>query len=455
MSTMQTQLDRAWAIHQQGDYVTAERIYREVLQKDRGSANAWCFLGIALHDQRKYAEAEAAYREAIRLQPKFPIAWNNLGNTLRYLRRVDDAERAFETALAQRPGYVNAWKNRGTLRMWEGQIDAALEAYAEAMRLNPQDAELHRNLGVIHLLLGNFEIGWREYRWRWQTPGFVRPVRHRPVWQGESVAGKQILLYPEQGLGDTMHFVRMAQVLRSHGALVTVQSPPALLALLQHSKICDRLIPQGIELPDCHVHASFIDAADYGGAGLHGFPAQVPYLKVPENLIGYWGKWVERLPGKVRIGICWQGNPEHQADHVRSIPLAAFESLAALPDVTLVVLQQGFGTEQIERVSFGRQLIRLPADADKTGGAFLDTAAIMQRLDLVITSDTSTAHLAGALGCPTWLALATIPDWRWLLQGDRSPWYPTMKLFRQSKAGDWKELMDRIARSITEVRNDT
>ena len=449
MTTIQQELDRGWAIHQRGDYRTAETCYRRVLNSQPHVAAAWCFLGISLHDQKRYVESAAAYRESLRLQPHFPIAWNNLGNTLRFLRRVDDAEQAFDKALEQQPGYVNAWKNRGTLRMWEGNIPGALTAYAEAMQLAPQDAELHRNLGVINLLQGNFELGWEEYRWRWRTPGFVRVGSPETVWDGSDPTGKRILLYPEQGLGDTLHFVRMVGELHRRGARVILQTPSVLLAVLQSVKGYEQLVPQDLPLPPFDLHCSLIDAADRLRAGVNGFPTVVPYMFAAPHLVSYWKPWVDSLPGKLKVGICWQGNPDHQADHVRSIPLAAFASLAAIPNVTLISLQQGFGSEQLSQVNFGPQVQRLPDNFDKTGGAFMDTAAIAQHLDVVVTSDTSIAHLVGGLGRPVWVPLATIPDWRWLLNGESSPWYPTMRLFRQTSAGDWPPVLQHIAQELS------
>jgi hypothetical protein len=377
---------------------------------------------------------------------------------------VGDAEEAFENALRLRPNYVNAWKNRGTLRMWEGNIDGALDAYAEAMKLNPQEPELHRNLGVIYLLRGEFARGWEEYRWRWQTPGFVRSVS-RPhgeptplatsndptIWDGSDPAGKRIILYAEQGLGDMLHFVRMAGELKSRGAFVIVESPLALTATLQRVPGIDQLIPKGMELPECDYHCSVIDAADRLRAGISGIPANIPYLFAAEHLVAYWRRWLQSLPGKFRIGICWQGNRDHQADHVRSIPLRAFEPLAWLPNVTLISLQKGFGSEQLERVEFGSQIIRLPPGTDESGGPFQDTAAIMTSLDLIVTSDTSLAHLAGGLGQAVWVPLATIPDWRWLLQGERTAWYPTMRLFRQTVAGDWDSVLKDVAKEVSRL----
>ncbi|QDV55047.1 tetratricopeptide repeat protein [Rosistilla oblonga] len=444
MPTVQEVLNQGWTIQQQGNYAAAEKIYRHVLQQAPGSAAGWCYLGIALYDQRRFEESEAAYRKALSLQNHFPIAWNNLGNTLRMLGQVEQADQAFETSLQQDPKYLSPLKNRGTLWVWTGQIDRGLAAFEASLEVAPNDPELHRNLGVIHLLKGDFRRGWDEYRWRWKMPGFVRPNVSQPVWNGSDPQGKTFLLYSEQGLGDAIHFVRMAIALKERGARTIVQAAPKLIPLLSTCRGIDQLIPEGMLPGNFDFHCSFIDAADRLGIDVESIPDVGPYLGPSENLQAYWANWLAQIPGKKKVGICWQGNPQHQADIFRSIPLQAFEPLASIPDVQLVCLQHGFGIQQLDQVDFADQIVRLPANLDQSSGAFMDTAAIMKGLDLVVTSDTSVAHLAGALGVPVWVGLPKVPDWRWLLQGDSSPWYPSMRLFRQPEMKNWAAVMAEI-----------
>lgn len=449
MSDAQTELSRAWQAHQQGRITEAEAVYRRVLTDFPTNANAWCYLGISLHDQRRYDDAVEAYRQALELNPKFPIALNNLGNTLRYVGDVELADRCFQEALDLKPDYFNAYKNRGTLHAWNGSPDLALKYYSQALELNPNEAELHRNLGVIMLLQGRFAEGWKEYRWRWKVGDLQRPVS-LPLWDGSDPRGKSILLTAEQGLGDTLHFVRFAQILRERGARTLIYGQAPLMALIQNSPNLGQYFPNNLELTqamDCQ--CSLLDAADLLQVGLHSIPGTTGYIQPAKNLVEYWKRALPKNPELFRVGIAWQGNRDHQADMFRSIPLSAFEPVGKLNRVQLVSLQQGFGSEQLTSWQ-GPPIVTLPDSVDKSSGAFMDTAAIMQSLDLVITSDTSIAHLAGATGVPTWIALNYVPDWRWLTDRSDSPWYPTVRLFRQKTTGDWGGVFQEISEALVE-----
>lgn len=454
MNRLEQTLARGWQIHQQKDFRQAEQIYRSVLDEAPQSGNAWCYLGIALHDQRRYTDAVAAYRQALELQPHFPIALNNLGNSLRYIDRYEEADRCFERALELKPDYLNAYKNRGTLHVWTGNLDRGQTYYEKALAINPQEAELHRNLGVIYLLKGDFDKGWREYRWRWRVGDLHRSNLNVPVWDGNDLAGKSILLTAEQGLGDTLHFVRMANLLQARGATTIVHCQAPLLTLLQTADGLGTVFPNNIPWQQpVDRQCSLLDAADLLGINAENIPDQVPYLRAAPQLQHYWQQRFPPSAGTFRIGIAWQGNPDHQADAYRSLPLACFEPLATIPNVELVSLQRSAGTEQIDQWHGARPLTQLPTDVDQSSGAFMDTAAIMRILDLVITSDTAIAHLAGALGIPTWIALGYVPDWRWLLERDDSPWYPSVRLFRQPSMGDWSSVFDGIVQALEQVVN--
>ena len=450
MPTVNEVLNQGWQFHQQGNHDVADRIYRDVLRQVPNSSAAWCYLGILLHDQRRFPESEEAYRRALGLQDPFPIAWNNLGNSLRMLGRLEEADQAFETALQQDPSYLSPLKNRGTLWVWTGELDRGLAAFREGLRVAPHEAELHRNIGVIYLLQGRFAEGWNEYRWRWKTPGFIRPNVTQPVWDGSDPAGKTLMLYPEQGLGDTIHFVRMARELKARGATTIVQVEPKLLPLLSSSSGIDHLIPEGVPPGHFDFHCSFIDVADRLGIDVDSIAHQEAYLTPPESLVAYWGQWLGQFTGKLKVGICWQGNPSHQADIFRSIPLEVFRPLAEIDTVQLFCLQFGHGIEQLDSVDFADKIVRLPSNIDQSSGAFLDTAAIIAGLDIVVTSDTSLAHLAGAVGAQTWVALPFVPDWRWLLSKETTPWYPTMRLYRQKEMKDWTTVFESIRSDLSD-----
>lgn len=449
METTQQALQRGWQIHQNKNFADAERIYRDALSRDAHSAAGWCYLGIALHDQRKFADAVACYQRAIELQPEFPIALNNLGNSLRYVGDIQLADACFAKAIALKPDYLNAFKNRGTLHVWTGSLDLGLKYYQDALRLNPNEAELHRNLGVIYLLQGRFEEGWREYRWRWKVGDLHRPTQKFPVWQGEPLAGKSILLTAEQGLGDTLNFIRFANLLQQQGARTMVYCQPQLVALLQASPDVGPVFPNSLAV-DGHFdfQASLLDVADRLGTNADNIPSSPAYLTAPPHLVDYWKSRLGPPSGKKRIGIVWQGNPDHQADVFRSVPLKHFEAIANRGDVELFSFQSGYGVEQLATWQGSVPIHTFGPELDSTSGAFMDTAAIMKSLDHVITSDTAIVHLAGALGVPTKLALGYTPDWRWLLERSDSPWYPSVRLFRQPQIGDWTSVFQAIADAL-------
>lgn len=451
MATIQQELSRGWQIHQNKQLPQAEAIYRNVIRQAPQNANAWCYLGIALHDQRRYPEAVEAYRQALAAEPAFPIALNNLGNTLRYVAQFDESDACFQKAIDLKPDYLNAYKNRGTLHVWTGQLDKGLHYYEQALRINPNEAELHRNLGVIYLLKGDFARGWAEYRWRWLVGDLHRPRISARVWDGSNLAGKSILLTAEQGLGDTLNFVRFASVLREQGADTTVYCQPTLVALLQNAPELGSIYPNSLAVDrEYDFQCSLLDVADLTQVDMDTIPAGNPYLLPATNLAAFWNQQFPSQTQLTRVGIAWQGNPDHQADAFRSIPLSSFECLADVPSVELVSLQSGFGTEQISGWKAARPLKLLDPNVDKSSGAFMDTAAIMKTLDLIITSDTSIAHLAGALGVPTWIALSYMPDWRWLMDRDTSPWYPTVKLFRQANINEWQPVFEQIRTELTQ-----
>lgn len=452
MANVDAILNQAWQAHQSGQVQAAEKVYRQITQQLPQHANAWCFLGIALHDLHRYQEAIEAYNKALQIHPDFPIALNNLGNTLRYAFRPEDAEACFRRAIQLKPDYFNAHKNRGTLHVWNGNLDLALECYRQAMQLAPNDPELHRNLGVIHLLKGEFEIGWREYRWRWLCPEMPRPKYMAPVWQGEPLQGKTILLYAEQGLGDTFHFIRFAKQLHEEGARVLVHGPASLTGFLGKVPWIDAWIPQSIQVTSAFdYHCSIVDVADIRGLKTETIPPACPYLTAPPYLIDYWRDWFRQFPSKGRrIGLAWQGNRDHQADAFRSFPLSTYHPLGELPDVQLFSLQFGFGKEQLAGWRGRNPIHTLPEDIDQSSGAFMDTSAVLQHLDLVITSDTSIAHLAGALNREVWVLLSLVPDWRWLLGGEQSAWYPSMRLFRQTQQGDWNSVVQQVVERLQE-----
>ncbi|MCE9529024.1 MAG: FkbM family methyltransferase [Planctomycetales bacterium] len=480
MTTSAEHLSQGWRLHQSGDIAAAERTYRQVLAAEPGNANAWCYLGIALFDKQQLEESVAAYQRAVAIQPVFAIAWNNLGNSLRRLHRYKEAIAAYDTALRLDGKYANAFMNRSTALLWDGQLQAGLESvqralalapndleakkvlataklwlgrldeaeqeYLEVLKLKPDDAELHKNLSMILLLRGEFQQGWREYSWRQKGGEFGVPSLPGLQWNGSSLNGRTILLLAEQGLGDTIQFIRYAKLLKQKydcRVVAAVQKP--LLTLLKNVAGVDGWAIRGEILPDYDVWAPMLSLpALLGHHDVGDLPREPNYLEADEQLVQ---KWQEKLApiGGFKIGIAWQGNPSMDTDRFRSIPLVTFAPLAKISGVKLISLQRGFGTEQLAGVSGRMEIQTLGDDLDTASGPFIDTAAVMKNLDLVITSDTAVAHLAGALGVPVWVALTHVPDWRWFLKREDSPWYPSMRLFRQEQPGEWGAVFLKIA----------
>jgi FkbM family methyltransferase len=423
VSKLEAALAEAWKQHQAGQVAAAEEVYRRSIAEAPGHPQSWCYLGLACHDQGRYVEAEQAYRHAIRLLPRFTIAHNNLGNSLKLQGRIEEAIASFERALQCDPEYGNA----------------------------------HFNLGMTCLLAGQDERGWKEFLWRERLPGFAAPQADAPRWQeGESLEGNTILLWAEQGLGDAVQFVRYARLAKQQAERVVVACRKPLLKLLRTCAGIDQLVALdevSQVADDIDVHVPLMSLPAMLGTECVTGENVGAYLRPDVELELHWKKWLTDRPGYT-VGLAWQGNPRHADDPRRSFPLALCEPLAALPGVRLVNLQKGPGSEQVALAGGRVPMLYLEGDVDGANGAFMDTAAIIKGLDLVITADTAVAHLAGALGTPVWLPLAWVPDWRWRLEGDTTPWYPSMRLFRQSRPGQWEDVFERMAAALAERAGD-
>jgi hypothetical protein len=268
-----------------------------------------------------------------------------------------------------------------------------------------------------------------------------------PSWDGSALDGKTILVQAEQGAGDTFQFVRYAGIVKAKGGRVVLQCQPALAPLLASCPAVKQVVARGVPLPGCDLTAPLLSLPWLCRTTLETIPSEVPYLAMDPARVDSWRARLAAYPG-VKVGICWQGNPKFKRDRLRSVPLASFAPLAAVAGVCLVVLQRGTGLEQIAQQKGNVNIVDLPGRSEDLAESWLDTAALIQALDLVISVDTAVVHLAGALGAPVWVALPSMPDWRWLLDRDDSPWYPTVRLFRQRKPGDWPEVFQRIAAAL-------
>ncbi|HKM70768.1 MAG TPA: FkbM family methyltransferase [Stellaceae bacterium] len=441
--------NRGVILKQFGRFEEALESYNKALALRPGYPDALKNRGGALQELGRFEEALESYDKALALRPDDADVLNNRGVTLKMLGRLEEALESYDKALALRPGSADTLNNRGAALLKLAHLDEALEHFEGALASQPDLAETHLNRSMVLLLRGDFARGWAEYEWRWR--GKTAPGKldfGGPRWSGECLDGKTILLHAEQGFGDTFQFVRFVPVLAAGGARVMLLVPERIRGLLRAAGLPVRIV-EGPQLPNFNFHLPLLSVPCVLGTAMATIPAEVPYLSADPARIAAWR---ERLPkADLRIGIAWQGNPEGDIDRGRSIPLRSFAPAAALPGMRVISLQRNDGLDQLDALPEGMRVERLGPDFDAGPDAFLDTAAIMMSLDLVVTSDTAVAHLAGALGRPVWIALRHIPDWRWMLEREDSPWYPTARLFRQRRPGDWDEAFARIAAELARV----
>ncbi|HYV39809.1 MAG TPA: tetratricopeptide repeat protein [Gemmataceae bacterium] len=447
----------------------AVQSFHEALRLLPAYPEAYYSLANTLKRQNKLDEALTCYQQAIRLKPDFVDACNNCAALLCALGRFAEAEVQYQNALRQKPDYTEARTNLGVLHRDQGRFEEALAQFDQALALQPDFAEVHYNRALVWLLLGDLERGWPEFAWRWRQKNYYNRRFPQPLWDGTPLDGRTILLHAEQGFGDTFQMIRYAAVAKARGGRVIAECQSGLQHLVKTAPGIEQLLTYGSTLPPFDVHSPLLDLPGICHTTLDTIPGTVPYLQADPELME---KWRECRVGGVfgthqftkvgsedsthpttrhsqfLIGIAWQGNPNYGLDRIRSIPLNQFAPLAKIEGVRFVSLQKRWGIEQIANVKQQFEVLDLSDRLDETSGAFMDTAAIMKNLDLVICSDSAVAHLAGALGVPVWLALPFVPDWRWLLERDDSPWYPTMRLFRQKRYGEWEDVFEKIAEAL-------
>lgn len=434
-------------LHLQSRYAEAEACYRRALELNPDSPDMHYNLGITLQALDRLPDAAAALERAIAISPQLAAAHNSLGLIRQLERRYTEAEACYRRALEARPDSAPALNNLGTTLKMLGRLPAAAAALRQALEISPQDAGAHKNLGMVQLLRGDLAGGWPEYEWRWKCPGCQPRNFTQPPWDGSPLGGRTILLYAEQGLGDTLQFIRYARLVQARGGRVLFECQAALQQILARTPGIDVLIPRGTKLPSFDVHSPLLSLPGLLGTTLDNIPCDVPYLFADPALVEYWRAELATIPG-FKIGMAWQGSPAAPLDWPRSAKLANFAAVARLPGIQLISLQKGSGTEQLADFREQFSIIDFGERLDATTGPMMDTAAIMCGLDLVVTIDTSLLHLAGALGVPVWMATPFAPDWRWLLDREDSPWYPTLRLFRQPPSGDWSDVFERMAAAL-------
>ena len=442
-------IDQAFAIavqhHQAGRLQAAEQIYRQILAIEPNHADAINLLGVIASQVGQHDAAIDYIQRAIGLNGNAAGFHNNLGEVYHSLRRLPEAVACYRRVVELTPGDATAQNNLGIALNEQGKLDEAAACYRRAIALKPDLADAHWNQSLLWLLTGDFQRGWAEYEWRWKANACQRRDFSQALWDGQPLEGRNILLHAEQGLGDAIQFVRYAPLVKQRGGVVVVECPRPLVPLLASCEGIARLVGRGDELPAFDVQAPLLSLPGIFRTSLRDMPATIPYLFADPGLVQRWRQELGHITG-FKVGIAWQGNAKHRLDRDRSIPLACFEPLARYSGVQLLSLQKGAGVEQLPEVTKRFPVMELGSRLED----FMDTAAVLANLDLLVTCDTAVAHLAGALGVPVWVALPLVPDWRWRLDRSDSPWYPTMRLFRQESRGDWQGVFQKIAVAIGE-----
>lgn len=407
---------------------------------------AWIQQAEQLFDQKRLEEAASLAQRALQQNSRLALAHQVLGLVSSERGSVHDAIAQLSQAVALRPDLVPSHNGLGRCYAMLGDTQRALEHFETALRLEPNHAFARFNRAMTLLKLGRFHEGWLDYEWRYACGQAQRPNVPRPRWDGSPLNGRSLMVHTEQGLGDVLQFVRFLPLLKLQNTRIVFACQTALHELLRSLPTIDEWFP--IDEPGTitfDLYTSLLSLPGLLGVDEATIPREVPYLDVSAERVERWRPAVGRLPG-FKVGVVWQGSPTLHGDRQRSIPLAQFAPLAAVPGVTLVSLQKGAGVEQIPTQQNAVPLTTFD-DLDRDA-PFVDTAAILQHLDLVITIDSAVAHLAGACGRPVWVLLSTGCDWRWLTEREDSPWYPTMRLFRQRTLDDWNPVFHEIAASL-------
>ncbi len=448
--------------------------YDRAIAANPDYAEAHANRALVLERLGRIEDALAGFDQALARDPNLHQAALNRAGVLPRLGRHQEALEALDALIAARPDIAHAYNNRGTVRKALGALDAALEDFDRAIAFNPGDAEMRAsrattlqalgrfddalaafdlalslapdsrrilfNKSVLLLLLGRFSEGLPLYELRQNTPP---PGATGMSWQGEDLTGKRLLVYSDQGMGDAILYGRYLRLVQDRGAHVLFLAPSAMTRLLSELVPPVELLRDDAPLPACDAHVSLTSLPHFLGTTLETIPAAASYLKAEPELAEKWRKKIGKKG--FRIGLNWKGKTGGDNDPFRSFPLAALAPLARVPGVRLISLQKGDGVAELDGLPEGMTVETLGEDFDSGPDAFIDSAAVMEALDLVVTCDTSIAHLAGALGRPVWVGLKHVPEWRWQLGRTDSPWYPGMTLFRQAGHGDWHSVFAAMA----------
>ena len=425
--------------------------FRQALRLEPRLTEAHYNLANELLRTDRIDESVFHYQEALRIKPDFAEGHYNLGKAYEKLDKLAEAEASYRRALERNPHYFDAWFNLAISLSDQCKLEDAERCYQQALAMRPDHVDSHWNLSLVWLLAGNLKEGWQKYEWRLQQPKyqFLQPRRNR--WQGEEAPDKTLLVRAEQGLGDVIQFIRFLPLVKPRVGRLLFECQPSLTRLFQNFSGIDQIYSRKADLspPDVPYDMDFplLSLPGILGVTLDSIPARVPYILPEKNRVEEWKQRIPPDPGQIKIGIVWAGHVGHKGNSKRSTSLSSWAPLAGIPGVTFFSLQVGEAAGEAQNPPPGMNLLDLTDSIED----FADTAAFISLLDMVISVDTAVAHLAGAMGKPVWTLLPFTPDWRWLLGRKDTPWYPTMRLFRQRVPGEWKSVFEEMASSLREV----
>jgi Tfp pilus assembly protein PilF len=435
----------------QGSFAEAEASYLRCIAIDGGNARAHNNLGCVLQMQGRLDEAVRSFQRALELDASLPQAKQNLAAITRDRGTLEEAAAAYRRAAAANPADSQVCKDLGNVYRELGMHPQALASFDEAIRRDPQNAEAHFSRAFELLLSGEYAEGLREFEWRWKVKGLNTPMRSfaEPLWDGRERPGETLLLHAEQGLGDTLFCVRYCAAAAKRCGAVVLECQDELVSLLGSVQGISRVAAQGAALPPFDAHLPLMSLPRVFGTTVASIPWDGPYIRPDAARVDEWRTFVLQ-DARLKVGLVWGGRPQQGDDRKRSIALSMLAPLAQARGVAFYSLQKGPPAAQAAAPPPGMQLV----DPGARLRNFADTAALASHLDLVITIDTSVAHLAGAMGRPTWVLVTRVPDWRYHLERADNPWYPTMRLFRQQADGEWSEAIARVADELEALASE-
>lgn len=433
--------NKAVTLQDKGLLDEALSLYKKAIEMNPYAAEAYFNIGVIYQEKGLSDKAALNYEIAIGLNKDFLEAHHNLGVVFKEKGIFHEAVPCFQRVLQLKPDHASALYNLGNTLVAEGRFKEAMIAYEKAIDIQPSYADAHWSMALMHLLFGNYEEGWRGYEYRWELKDVMeRRVFSQAQWNGSNMNNLRILLYTEQGFGDTLQFIRYAPLVAQKGGEVILECQKELMSLLKNVEGIQHIVLSGQPLPEFDLHCPLLSLPLMFGTTLETIPATIPYLKTDPGLVQQWKQKIITDNSHLKIGLVWAGDPRYKFGQDRSCSLTTFASLAQFNNIIFYSLQKGDSANQLKNPPEGMTILDFTAEIRD----FSDTAAIIENLDLIISVDTAVAHLAGALGKPIWSLLPFIPDWRWMLNREDSPWYPTMRLFRQPSRGDWASVINFI-----------